>query len=169
MAEKWFVSRQLYWPDGDTVVEIAKGGLDYANADMLSDENNRIYGKLGCDQEYKDPREALEAAIKIRDEWLVQSPRSDIRIEHGFTGGNTMPFTSYPTDEELKEWAEKEWQSLEKCAYCGKVLPDMYYHLLYDDPDIKYCSEYCADEVSDAMDAQNELDAMEYNEEDSDA
>ena len=35
---KYFVSRQSYWGEEEPlVVEIAHGGLDYANADMLSD------------------------------------------------------------------------------------------------------------------------------------
>jgi hypothetical protein len=34
--EKYFVSRQRNWPDGDCLVEIAAGGRDYANPGMLA-------------------------------------------------------------------------------------------------------------------------------------
>lgn len=102
---KYFVSRQMYWPFGDKVIEIAEGGVDYANPDML------VVGfpELGEGVEYDDPREALEAAFRIRDAW----PGS--RIEVGCTHGYTMPFEEHPSDEELREWAKdpaggrKEW------------------------------------------------------------
>ena len=142
---KYFVNRQCYWGEEDpNVVEIAAGGCDYANADMLSDGPE--FRRLGSGEEYIDPREALEAAIAIRDEWNKSG--EDCRIEHGFTGGYTMPFGEYPTDDELREWAQKTWDAIEKCPMCGDPLPDKRNRwTLTEWPDDEYCSEYCADKA----------------------
>lgn len=145
--DKWFVSRQCYWgvEEGeDLVVEIAYGGTDYANPDMLSDPGG-IYGKLGSCKEYSDPREALTAALAVREEWQKQE-KDTIRIEHGYTGGMTMPFMSFPDDEELKKWAADEWEKLPKCDICGEVRHETY--RLCEDPLAgEFCSELCAEKA----------------------
>jgi len=134
---KWYVSRQCYWPDGDNVVEIAYGGLDYANADMLADQEGKYRGHEG---EYTDPREALEAAFAIRELWEDE----ECRIETGATGGYTMPFSSFPDDDELRKWAEKAWENVPKCDRCGEAIQgDPWVHYEYDD--WKFCSEVCAE------------------------
>lgn len=102
----YFVSRQRYWPHGDHVIEIACGGLDYANPDMLV----RRYPELGEGREFDDPREALAAAMRIRDAW--RGDGAACRIEAGWTGGNTIPFDEYPSDADLKRWADEEHASL---------------------------------------------------------
>ena len=137
---KYFVSRQVYWPDGDHVVEIASGGCDYANPDML------VPHYPGEGQEYDDPREALKAAFAIRDAW------KDCRIEHGFTGGYTMPFSDEPTDQELTDWAKAEYDSIPKCPICGEPYdPSNAYYLVDYGNDETYCSEYCADKAYSSM------------------
>ncbi len=175
----YFVSRQHYWGVEDPlVVEIAVGGLDYANPDMLSDPNN-IYGPLGDMLETNDPREALEAAVRIRDKWqqlldIEQSvsmprrhqPREVVRIEAGFTHGCTIPFEEHPTDDELRQWAEEEWEATPKCAYwhCDEPLPererDQYMLMFPFDSEDRYCSECCADEAWQELTA----DLMEESE-----
>ncbi len=158
MTGPWFVSRQMYWPDGEQVVEVAGGGLDYANPDMLVSG----WPELGEGKEYEDPREALKAAILIRDAWitnlidrgkLVLSNAEDEddgrpRVETGHTMGFTMPFCSYPADEELAEWAEKRYIELVKCATCSAILTESYaQHPMYsEDDDPKFCPDdnrYC--------------------------
>lgn len=83
MKKKWFVRRQMYWPDGQLCVEIAAGGLDYSNPDMLVEK----YQGAGEGQEYEDPEEAAEAAIEIHKLWSRDCPDEEIHIAHGFTGG----------------------------------------------------------------------------------
>lgn len=150
---KYFVSRQAYWPTGELVVEIAEGGCEYSNPDMLSDPDN-IYGPLGDMLETQDPREALEAAFRIRDKWNQELREScadngACRIEAGFTHGMTMPFESYPADEELKKWAQETWEATPKCD-CGEPLPEHPYKLCFPyEGDEEFCSEYCADEAYD--------------------
>jgi hypothetical protein len=140
----WYVNRQHYWPDGEFVVEMAYGGIEYSNPDMLADPD-RTYRKLGCDQEYADPREALATAIKVRDEWKKHlDDGEDVRIEHGFTAGMTIPFCSYPSDKELKEWAEAEAEKLDKCEMCGDIITGKPF-VLWDFQDWKFCSDYCAE------------------------
>ena len=158
-----YLSRQHYWGvDEPLVVEIADGGLDYANPDMLCDTEGK-YSKLGCDQEYTDPREALKAAIAVRDEWakgddLVSVPR----IECGYTGGNTIPFEEFPDDDDLKEWAEQQWNAIPKCDQCGEPLPENkreQYHLLEWDLEERFCSEYCAENYAESLWEEEEEDS----------
>lgn len=171
----FFVSRQRYWPDGDLVVEIASGGVEYSNPDMLVEK----YGKLGEGLETNDPREALEAAIAVRDAWNadlkavyeeIEAPTARdpnffySRVEIGYTMGMTMPFESYPSDDDLREWAEKAWENTPKCDQCGEPLPeepDRY--VLYDYPDFLFCSDNCASVFywADRNDGDDEYDWRE--------
>lgn len=136
---KYFVSRQQYWSEEDShIVEIASGGLDYANADMLVAK----YGHLGEGREYTDPREAAKAAIEIQAAWKRDSGL-DVAIGAGFTGGFSMPFDPQ-SPEEIEAWAEKAYEKLPKCAHCGELMGKD----KYGDPSIgEYdcCSEYCAE------------------------
>lgn len=144
MSNKWFVSRQFYWgadPDEANVVEIASGGCDYANPDMLVEKY------AGEGKTYTDPREAVNIAIDIAKQWKADKPDLKIGIAHGFTGGCTMPFEPQET-EELKAWALKAYEALPKCTQCGELLPEKHY-TLPEDPDVKFCREYCAEKYAE--------------------
>jgi len=139
--QKWFVSRQSYWgvdPEDQNMVEIAYGGRDYANCDMLAPKYS------GEGEEYNDPLEAVEAAISIREQWQKDSPELIINIAMGFTGGDTMPF-SPSTVEGLRKWGTERKEELESigyaCGTCGKIVNLSSYYT--DDQDEKFCSEYC--------------------------
>lgn len=144
MRNEWFVSRQSYWgvdPEDQYCVEIAFGGLDYANSDMLASKY------VGEGETFSDPREAVKAAMSVRDAWQADRPDITIRIDYGCTGGDTMPFLDNPSDDELKQWAESKWEALPKCERCGEVLGrTTYTHMLNHDGD-QFCSEYCAEEA----------------------
>ena len=57
-----------------------------------------------------------------------------------------MPFEP-DSEEQLKEWAQKTYDSLKKCDQCGEVLGKEVWHVT-DDPDLgDFCSEYCADKA----------------------
>lgn len=135
---KFFVSRQINWPDGISMVEIAQGGLDYANPGMLVPK----FKELGEGNEYTDPREAVEAAILIRDAWK-QGSEDDVEIGMGHTFGHSMPFDG-DSDENLRARAEKLWEKLPKCAECGGLMGKE----KYGDPhmgEYDCCSEHCAE------------------------
>jgi hypothetical protein len=140
---KYFVSRQVYWgvePDEANTVEIAHGGLDYANPDML------VSKYPGEGQEYTNPIEAVEAAIEIAKAWKKDCPKLTINIAHGFTGGNTMPFEA-SSEKELIAWAKKVYETLPKCDQCGEILKEGSTYTLTDYPDEgKFCREFCAEE-----------------------
>lgn len=143
---KWFVSRQSYWgvdPEDQYCVEIAKGGQDYANPDMLSPKYS------GEGEEYSDPIKAVEAALVIRDQWKKDAPDYTINVAHGSTGGDTLPFEG-DSDEDLKEWAQRVYDSLPKCDQCGDLIEDAGY-VLHEYPDFIFCREYCAEEWNDAQ------------------
>lgn len=138
----YFVSRQCYWgvdPEDQDTVEIASGGRDYANPDML------VAKYEGEGNEYTDPVKAVEAAFIIAEAWQKDKPDLKINIAHGFTGGNTMPFEG-SNKEELIEWAKKAHEKLPKCDQCGEVLEKKSTYVLTDYPDEKFCGEYCAEQ-----------------------
>ncbi len=138
----WFVSRQSYWPDGEKIVEIAFGGRDYANADMLVEE----WPKLGEGETFDDPRKAVEAAIAICREWRKQKVRC--AIAHGYTAGYTMPFEE-GTFKEALAWAEVTWEKLEKCD-CGCETPLGSTTWSANDWDgMKYATERCAERAAE--------------------
>lgn len=136
---KYFVSRQRYWPDGDLFVEVAVGGLDYANPGMLTQK----FINLGEGKEFSDPRKAAKAAINIRDAWKKINQDEEINIGCGCTGGMTMPFDACE-DEELIKWAEKRFEAAEKCDWCGDIMPDNGKWQHDFSPDFQFCSENCA-------------------------
>lgn len=133
---KYFVSRQIYWPESEYTVEIASGGLNFANPDMLCAKF------AGEGKEYTDPREAVEAAINIRNAWSKITDES-IGVAHGCTGGMTMPFEA-SEESELHEWAEKEYEKLPKCSHCGDLLGKEKFCHDFSDGDL-FCSENCAE------------------------
>lgn len=138
---KYFVSRQNYWdrcaPEA-SVVEVVIGGSDYANADMLGVK----WPHLGEGKEFSDPREAVEAAIAICEEWKKEDEYASVGM--GATLGFTMSFDGEDYDT-LRKRAEEMYQKLPKCAQCGELLGKETYTHDYADQDEKFCREYCAE------------------------
>ena len=99
------ITRQAYWPDGQLVVEIARGGIDYCNPDAL------VKKYPGEFQEFEDPREAAQVALKILKCWGRDCPGVEIQIAYGDTCGTTMPFEPVSEDE-LFEWAHQEYREI---------------------------------------------------------
>ena len=154
------ITRQDYWGSEDDeryCVEIATGGLDYANADALA---GKYPGEFDV---YEDPREALDVAIEIAKAWQKDQPDIIVNISHGFTGGMSMPFE--PSDEdELKEWAQKEYDKLPKCARCGGVIKEAWFNPHSAFTGFEFDSEYCADQ--DYFDNLEEEEKLEQEQED---
>ena len=148
----YFVSRQMYYgehPSQGTVVEIADGGRDYANPDMLVEK----WPRLGEGREYDDPREAVAVAIAICNAWRANGERR-AKVAYGHTGGNTLPFEPC-TYRDARAWAEARWEAAPKCAQCGGLLPDackrwcpMYAD--FRDETEACCSERCAEKRDSA-------------------
>ncbi len=137
MSDKWFVSRQSYWGVEDpNVVEIAGGGLDYANPDMLVEKY------AGEGKEYTDPREAVTVALAIAAAWKKDEPDTVIGVAQGCTGGYTIPFTP-EGEKELKEWAVKTYADLPRCTQCGELIGEESYLDLRNKPTL--CSESCSE------------------------
>lgn len=137
----YFVSRQKYWgiePEDGTIVEIAQGGRDYANPDML----NTRWANLGEGREFSNPREAVEAAIKVCEAWR-EAGEKNAQLGMGFTAGSTMPFDPIEYTE-AKKLAESVWEKLPKCSHCGELLGKETY--THDMTEEKFCREYCAEQ-----------------------
>jgi hypothetical protein len=131
---KYFVSRQCYWPDGKLVVEIATGGLDYANPDMVCSKYP------GEGREYDDPREAAKVAIEIAKQWRKDKPGKRISVAYGCTSGYTLPFEPSAKNKVVK-WANETYEKLPKCDQCGELLPEVHY--IDEFNEFKFCREYC--------------------------
>ena len=159
-GQKFFVSRQSYWgveEEDGTVVEIAFGGCDFANPDMLSVK----WPRLGEGQEFSDPREAVEAAIKVCDAWR-KAGCPQAKIAMGSTGGCTIPFETKEYGE-ARARAEVIWEKLPKCDECGEVLgKECFSHDLCDD---QFCSEACAETNYWSLREQDFTDQMESEDE----
>ena len=159
---EWFVSRQNYWgveSEDALCVEIAFGGIDYSNADMLAAKY------IGEGESYTNPIEAVEVAIKIRDNWNDDLKKSGenvtARVDKGSTGGMGIPFLSERTDEELRAWARETLESLPKCDECGDLLgTETYTHSLNFDDD-RFCSSYCAERAYDGHFAESDEEAQD--------
>ena len=158
----FFVSRQCYWgvdPSERNVVEVAQGGCDYANADMLVIEHSN----LGEGETFKGMTPAVEAAIKVAEAWKKEQPELTISVVAGCTMGFTMPFvgTDHAGDtqkllEEAKEFDEK----LPKCSICGEI--DELTYFLVDDPmGEKYCSSNCAERAQEHIQREDNIFRLE--------
>lgn len=157
------VSRQCYtFSETPYVVEISHGGMDSCGSDAYA---RRYAGEL---ETYEDPREAVEVALRIWEQWKKDKPELDIYIAHGFTAGSTLQLepeedqvytdfesgkeiVEFSIEDQLKQWAEREYENLEKCARCGDVLPVPRKRFTlcapYGDKDEEYCSERCAEQT----------------------
>ena len=132
----YFVNCQHYFYSGQYMVEIAYPGIDYAGSDMLATD----YPGEG---EYDDPREALDAAIKVRE--CLQADYPDEKIGIAFGHFDMVEGESQDL-EELRTEIEKHYESLPKCDICGNIIKDK--HIILDDPDFgRFCSEFCAEEA----------------------
>lgn len=134
---KYFVNCQHQYYSGNYLVEIAYPDRDSMGSDMLATN----YADEG---EYSDPREALEAAIKVREMLQADYPNETV----GIAFGHFEMVEGEPQDmEELKAEIEKHYESLPKCDRCGKLIEDGS-HVIYGDPDFgEFCSEFCAEEA----------------------
>ncbi len=149
------VTRQRQWPDGDNVVEVSHGGLDYCNPDALG---AKYAGEF---EEFADPRQAVETAIEIVRAWRKDS-KERIAIGVGSTNGMTPPF-SPDTFKHARAWAKKFWEKLPKCAGCNEPMPDSKrnYWRANDWDGLEYCSEDCATRAAEFEAEQAEQEESE--------
>jgi hypothetical protein len=139
--KNYVISRQLSWPDGIYYVELETGGEDSTSP-----------GMMGSCKTFGDPRDATTALITMRNNWQAEfvpnegedDPQTTILVSIGTTGGGMFSHDpSELTDEQIKEWADKEYEKLPKCDRCGDVIDEKY--TIFDDPDAgDFCSENCA-------------------------
>lgn len=124
VQRSYTVTRQSnYYDEGAYSVEIAYT-LDYAGPGALAQKYLEDFAQ------YDDPREAAEAAIKLRRQW-VESLTSN--LAEWFRANERIRFTlamnsvCYPTvndamsASELRRWARAEYDRLPKCDHCGTI------------------------------------------------
>lgn len=155
------VTRQCQWPDGENVVEVSSGGIDYCNPDALG---AKYQGEF---QEFKDPREAVETAIEIVKSWRKDS-RKRITIGVGSTHGMTMPFDK-GTFKDARLWAKEVYAKLKKCAGCNEPMEKKTWYA-NDWDGLEYCSERCATRAAEfEAEQQAEIDREELEREEENA
>jgi hypothetical protein len=151
------VTRQRQWPDGDNLVEVSVGGIDYTNPDALA---AKYAGEF---EEFADPREAVETAIDIVRAWRKDS-HLHITIGVGSTHGMTLPF-SENTFAGARAWAKQLYARAAKCALCGEILPESkhQWRRVDDWSGERFCSERCVERAMEFDEQQ-----MAYETEDTD-
>lgn len=161
MKTCWVVTRQHYYYSQQHIVEIAYGGLDYSGADALC----RSYP--GEFEEFENPVEAIDTAIKIAETWKAdeakkpKEKRVKIFIAHGCTGGMGMEFEGELANKRtyaiLRKWARERLEKFPKCDQCGEPIfgtPISYNEFSEFQFDREYCAEkwleenYAEEEVS---------------------
>lgn len=153
------VTRQSRWVDGLQVVEINQGGLDYANADMLTP----TFRNLGEGETFSGMKEAVEAGIAIANKWQ-ETAQNPIYIAIGNTHGMGLTLdeqeVTKDTCEDLLKRAEEYDENLPKCDHCGEILGKDTFTLI-DFDDMKFCSEFCAEECYRQNQEDTELEEEE--------
>lgn len=153
------VTRQRQWPEGNLVVEISAGDINYTNPGALTAKYDGEF------EEFAEMTEAVEAGIRIAQQWQADEPDVEILIATGGTGGMTMPFPGEPLNDETFEGLRKEAAEhdaeLDRCAECGAILGKERYGDGYGEYDC--CSEYCAEkhyapEPEDEFDDEDEFE-----------
>lgn len=146
MSKGYCVSRQRVWPDGDLVVEIA-AFLDAAGPDMLV-PTFRMEGEAG---EFRDPREAAEAADAVRRAWARTLRRERLSIPIPIVFSSVLgPIDRWHAVADVMEWAEARYKRIPKCTVCGKPV--------YEEPVHTFtgsivCGERCLDRFATSCDA----------------
>jgi len=146
----WYISRQHCWPDGDFEVQISEG-IDFAGPDQLLPLAK--WKKLGDGQLFKDPREAVEAAIKVRDAWnehkgLELGDEECVEIGGCFGDGD---------DDYLRNRGLAAWGQLVHCMYCGELIDPKDKRSFIknpDDEDEYYCDGDCFQRGIDVISAE---------------
>jgi len=144
------VTRQAQWPDGNPMVEVSAGGIDFTNPDALVEKYEGEF------EEFASPVEAVRVAIEICRSWR-RDGEGKAKVGIGATGGMTMPFDA-GSFSEARMWAEKVYEKIEKCPACGSIVEDLKEwwsagewfgddFIPYEDG-CKYCSEHCAERNS---------------------
>jgi hypothetical protein len=147
----FFVSRQSYWPDGENVVEIAQGGINYANPDMLCSKYP------GEGEEYIGLAAAVPVAFDVARRWKADGGKR-VMVALGCTGGNTVPFEDGTTPSKKHEavllrFAQAHDEKLPHCTG-GEVIPGKLWRLADDWTDADFCSEYCANRAAEFYEEQ---------------
>lgn len=136
----YWVSRQRYWYQGESAVELAVGGLDYSGCDALYTEDKEMKRLEGG---YEDPREAARAALELQKLW---QGKTEEKI--GLSYGYNLDMIEGEVDKEeeaaniLLQWAKAEYERLPKCDRCGEIVVESY--TIYEMEE-EFCSERCAE------------------------
>lgn len=116
---EWIVSRSTPWPDGTPTVEIATD-VDHLDPSLFWEENGTEYHDLtACG--YDDPREAVRAAIRVRNMWQKEREQAGEKDDVVIGWANPFyPTTADPkTEEELISRANELWEAMPVCQHCG--------------------------------------------------
>lgn len=147
----WTVTRQHRWHDGEYTVEISEGGIDYSGPDALC---KKYPGEF---EEFSDPREAVEAALRIAKEWRKVEKRVKMVMGANLDMCVGDPVAISVAERSFKKVAKKLWEAAPKCDRCGEILPERAFKMV--DFDGEFCSENCAERAWEfEMESQQEME-----------
>ena len=137
---RWYTARTRPWPDAIPTVQVAD---DYEKFDpgLLADgwgDDRSEYARLT--DEYDDPRDAVAAAVQMRDLWQTELGASEVVVLSIAPGPEWVPSES--SEEDLAAWSERIWDSLPVCEHCGHKGSMSKYE--YDGLDLYACDEHHA-------------------------
>ncbi len=143
------VTRQCRWPDGENIVEVTQGGIDWSGLDAL------VKKYPGEFEEFEGMTAAVETAIEIAKQWQKDCPNKVINIACGNTHGMGLFLEEQEvSDEVCKEMlaeAKAFDDKLPKCVQCGETIFSEEKWYPTDEMDNEHyqcCSEHCAEELS---------------------
>lgn len=142
MATEWHTGRSEWYLDGGNVVEVAPD-IDCLTA--------AITGYIFSDT---DPREVMNEAITLAEGWVPVigeewRPIVVIMNPHVYPArGDAM------TPTEAREWANKQYESLPACEWCGTREGVEQWTSEYGEP-LWACGQYHADNVIEKWEVED--------------
>ena len=80
-------------------------------------------------------------------------------------GGLVSHDPSEMSDDEIKAWGQKTYDSLPKCAKCGDLIVETPYYLPEYPDNGEFCSSNCADDEAAFIEESNRLYVIEHTSE----
>ena len=146
---KYIVTRQSYW----YATEDDPYGIEIA----LDDDETSNPGALSARYEHdfftsNDPREIVDAAIRLRTAWRKDLPREKpLAFTFSFNDLCYPGLYEGDTIYDLRRWAEETYAEMLKCDFCGELIPDAqkaWQHIDdWGEDAPKFCSERCAEDA----------------------
>jgi hypothetical protein len=134
----FYISRQRYYPSNQLAIEIAVGGPKFSGPDKLDVKY------AGEGKNLKDPRDAVNVAIRIYSQWMTDrnlNERVILNILEDRAGKFNLDKKGM---NDAKIWAEGFYKRMDKCSNCQSLLTGKKEKFVKADGlKGEYCSQNC--------------------------